>query len=74
MGNVSMDQQRVVDSELNPWVSRQQDMDGNWLTTTSSGQQAVSYLRNEGAVSRVVSSVSSQSAVSEASRAAGSAL
>ena len=73
MGNVSMDQRVVSPSTSNPWVSRQQDMDGNWLTTTGSGQQAVSYLRNEGAVSRVVSSRVSQSAVSEASRAAESA-
>jgi conjugal transfer mating pair stabilization protein TraG len=73
MGNVSMDQRVVSPSNSNHWVSRQQDMDGNWLTTTGSGQQAVSYLRNEGAVSRVVSSRVNQSAVSEASRAAESA-
>ncbi len=73
MGNVSMDQRVVSPSTSNPWVSRQQDADGNWLTTTGSGQQAVSYLRNEGAVSRIVSSRVSQSAVTEASRAAESA-
>jgi conjugal transfer mating pair stabilization protein TraG len=73
MGNVTMDQRVVSPSTSSPWVSRQQDLDGNWLTTTGTGQQAVSYLRNEGAVSRVVSSRVSQSAVTEASRAAESA-
>lgn len=73
MGNVSMDQRVVSPTTSSPWVARQQDADGNWLTTTGSGQQAISYLRNEGATSRVVSSRVSQSAVTEASRAAESA-
>lgn len=68
MGNVSMDQRTISPSTSNPWVSRQQDLDGNWVTTTASGAQATSYLRNESATSRVVSSRVTQSSVQEASR------
>lgn len=68
MGNVSMDQRTISPSTSNPWVSREQDLDGNWVTTTASGAQATSYLRNESATSRVVSSRVTQSSVQEASR------
>ena len=68
MGNVSMDQRTISPSTSNPWVSRQQDLDGNWVTTTASGAQATSYLRNESATSRVVSSRVTQSSVQEASK------
>lgn len=73
MGNVSMDQRTISPSTSNPWVSREQDLDGNWVTTTASGAQATSYLRNESATSRVVSSRVTQSSVQEASRSADSA-
>jgi conjugal transfer mating pair stabilization protein TraG len=73
MGNVTMDQRVVSPSTSNPWVSRAQDLDGNWTTTTGNGAQAISFLRNEGATSRVVSSRVSQSNVTEASRAAEAA-
>lgn len=73
MGNVSMDQRTISPSTSNPWVSRQQDLDGNWVTTTASGAQATSYLRNESATSRVVSSRVTQSSVQEASRSAEAA-
>lgn len=73
MGNVTMDQRVVSPSTSNPWVSREQDLDGNWTTTTGNGAQAISFLRNEGATSRVVSSRVSQSNVTEASRAAEAA-
>jgi conjugal transfer mating pair stabilization protein TraG len=73
MGNVSMDQRTISPSTSNPWVSREQDLDGNWVTTTASGAQATSYLRNESATSRVVSSRVTQSSVQEASRSADNA-
>jgi conjugal transfer mating pair stabilization protein TraG len=73
MGNVTMDQRVVSPSTSSPWVSREQDLDGNWTTTTGSGARAISFLRNEGATSRVVSSRVSQSNVTEASRAAEAA-
>ena len=73
MGNVSMDQRTISPSTSNPWVGRQQDLDGNWVTTTASGVQATSYLRNESATSRVVSSRVSQTSVQEASRSADAA-
>lgn len=73
MGNVTMDQRVVSPSTSNPWVSREQDLDGNWTTTTGNGAQAISFLRNEGATSRIVSSRVSQSNVTEASRAAEAA-
>ncbi len=72
-GNVTMDQRTVSPSTSNPWVSRDQSPEGNWITTTASGAQATSYLRNESAVSRVVSTRVSQSSVQEASRAAEAA-
>jgi conjugal transfer mating pair stabilization protein TraG len=68
-----MDQRTISPSTSNPWVSRQQDLDGNWVTTTASGAQATSYLRNESATSRVVSSRVTQSSVQEASRSAEAA-
>lgn len=73
MGNVSMDQRNVTPSSSNPWVSRGQDLDGNWVTTTATGAQATSYLRNESATSNVVSARVTQSSVLEASRAADAA-
>jgi len=73
MGNVSMDQRTISPSTSNPWVSRQQDLDGNWVTTTANGAQVTSYLRNESATSRVVSSRVTQSSVQEASRSAEAA-
>ncbi|MEO8248234.1 MAG: conjugal transfer protein TraG N-terminal domain-containing protein [Burkholderiales bacterium] len=73
LGNVSMDQRMVTPTTSNPFVQRTQDAEGNWRTTTASGAQAISYLRNEGAVSNVVSSRVSKSAVEEASKAAEAA-
>lgn len=73
IGNVSMDQRVVSPSTSNPWVSRLQDSEGNWITTTASGAHAVDWLRNQGAASRVVSSRVSRSSVEEASRAAEAA-
>jgi len=70
MGNVTMDQRNVSPSMSSPWVSREQDASGNWTTTNGTGQQAVEYLRNIGAVSNRISARVSQAEVSEASRAA----
>jgi len=70
MGNVTMDQRSVSPSMSSPWVSREQDASGNWTTTNGTGQQAVEYLRNIGAVSNRISARVSQAEVSEASRAA----
>lgn len=69
MGNVTMDQRVVSPSTSNPFVSRDQTEEGDWITTTKSGVQATSFLRNEGAVSRVVSTSVSDGMVTEASRA-----
>lgn len=73
MGNVTMDQRNVSPSTSSPWVSREQDASGNWTTTNGTGQQAVEYLRNVGAVSNRISARVSQEDVSEASRAAEAA-
>jgi len=73
MGNVSMDQRVVSPSDSSPFVSRRQDVDGNWITTTGNGAQATEYLLNRGAAARVISSRVSQSSVTEASRAAEAA-
>jgi conjugal transfer mating pair stabilization protein TraG len=73
MGNVSMDQRVVSPSDSSPFVSRRQDADGNWVTSTGSGGQATEYLLNRGAAARVISSRVSQSSVTEASRAAEAA-
>jgi conjugal transfer mating pair stabilization protein TraG len=73
MGNVTMDQRNVSPSTSSPWVSREQDASGNWTTTNGTGQQAVEYLRNIGAVSNRISARVSQEDVSEASRAAEAA-
>jgi len=73
MGNVTMDQRNVSPSTSSPWVSKAQDASGNWTTTNGTGQQAVEYLRNIGAVSNRVSARVSEEDVSEASRAAEAA-
>ncbi|KAK0039474.1 conjugal transfer protein TraG N-terminal domain-containing protein [Biomphalaria pfeifferi] len=73
MGNVTMDQRIVSPSNSNPFVSREQTPEGDWITTTASGVTATSFLRNEGAVSRVVSTSVSDGMVTEASRAAEAA-
>jgi conjugal transfer mating pair stabilization protein TraG len=73
MGNVTMDQRMVSPSDSSPFVSRRQDIDGNWITTTGDGAQATEYLLNRGAAARVISSRVSQSSVAEATRAAESA-
>jgi conjugal transfer mating pair stabilization protein TraG len=73
MGNVTMDQRNVSPSTSSPWVSREQDASGNWTTTNGTGQQAVEYLRNIGAVSNRISARVSQEEVSEASKAAEAA-
>lgn len=73
IGNVTMDQRNVSPSTSSPWVSREQDASGNWTTTNGTGQQAVEYLRNIGAVSNRISARVSQEDVSEASRAAQAA-
>lgn len=73
MGNITMDQRVVSPSTSNAWVSRQQTTAGDWQTTDGTGRVAISMLRNEGLAARVVSARVSQSAVSEASRAADAA-
>lgn len=73
LGNVTMDQRNVSPTTSNPWVTREQQFNGDWVTTAGTGDQATSFLRNEGPASRVVSSRVSQASVQEASRAAEAA-
>jgi conjugal transfer mating pair stabilization protein TraG len=73
MGNVSMDQRTLSPSTSSPFVTRQQTPGGDWVTTTGDGRQAVDFLRNQGAASRVVSSRVTQSDVADASRSVESA-
>lgn len=73
LGNVSMDQRMVTPTTSNPFVDRSQTREGDWITTTASGMQAISKLRNEGATSNVVSARVSRTAVEEASKSADAA-
>lgn len=73
IGNVTMDQRNVSPTTSNPWVYRDQQFNGDWVTTAGTGDQATSFMRNEGPASRVISSRVSQSSVQEASRAADAA-
>ena len=73
MGNITMDQRTVTPITSNPWVSRQQDLGGDWVTTNGTGQQAIDFLRNAGGVSNRISTRVSASDVTEATRSAESA-
>ena len=73
MGNVTMDQRTVTPITSNPWVSKHQDLGGDWITTNGTGQQAVDFLRNAGAVSNRISTRVSASDVTEATRSAEAA-
>ena len=73
MGNVTMDQRTVTPITSNPWVSKHQDLSGDWITTNGTGQQAVDFLRNAGAVSNRISTRVSASDVTEATRSAEAA-
>ena len=73
MGDVTMDQRVISPSTSNPWVTRQQNLEGSWLTSDGKGRTAISLLRNEGVASHIVSAEVSQSMVNEASKSAESA-
>ena len=75
LGNVSMDQTRLAPNRTSAFMgSLQDDLSGNTLTSNAlSGRAALSLLRNEGFVSRVVSTRVSEQDVSEASHQADSA-
>ncbi len=73
LGNVTMDQRNVSPTTSSAWASREQQFNGDWITTAGTGDQATSFLRNEGPASRVISSKVSQASVQEASRAADAA-
>lgn len=70
LGNVTMDQRNVTPMDSNAYVSRRQDILGNWHTLDGTGRVATSYLRNEGVVSRIVSARVSADDVRESSRTA----
>lgn len=75
LGNTAMDQMRLAPNRTSAFMqSRQDDVSGNTLTrNVVSGRSALSLLRNEGFVSRVVSTRVSEQDVAEASRSADSA-
>lgn len=73
LGNVTMDQRTVTPTTSNPFVSRVQTSNGDWLTRDGMGRTAVAKLTNSGYASRVVSTRVSEQSVSEASHAADAA-
>lgn len=73
LGNVTMDQRTVTPTTSNPFVSRMQTANGDWLTRDGTGRQAVAKLANSGYASRIVSARVSEQSVQEAGRAADAA-
>lgn len=73
LGNVTMDQRNVTPTMSNPFVSRMQTANGDWLTRDGTGRLAVEKLANSGYASRVVSARVSQQTVEEANHAAEAA-
>lgn len=70
LGNVLMDQRTVTPTTSNPFVTRSQTPNGDWLTRDGTGRMAVDKLANSGYASRIVSTRVSQQHVDEANRAA----
>ena len=73
IGNVTMDQRVITPTSSNPWVSRSQMLNADWVTQDGTGRVAVSKLRNEGFASRVVSMRVSEQDVVEATQAVDAA-
>lgn len=73
LGNVSMDQRVVSPMTSNPFVSKTQDVRGNWTTEDGTGRRAISLLRNEGITSHQVSARVSAGDVESAGKAATAA-
>jgi conjugal transfer mating pair stabilization protein TraG len=73
MGNVTMDQRMVSPMSSSPFVSRVQDMLGNWRTHDGAGRTAISFLRNEGVAGVQVTSRVTQADVDSANKAVSAA-
>jgi conjugal transfer mating pair stabilization protein TraG len=73
LGNVSMDQRVVSPMTSNPFVSKTQDVHGNWTTEDGTGRRAISLLKNEGITSHQVTARVSASDVESAGKAASAA-
>jgi conjugal transfer mating pair stabilization protein TraG len=73
LGNVTMDQRSVSPSTSNPWVSREQQLSGDWFTYDGTGRTAVEKLANRGFASRRVEFRVSEQDVAEANRSTESA-
>lgn len=69
LGNVTMDQRTVTPTTSNPFVTRTQTANGDWLTRDGTGRMAVDKLANSGYASRIVSTRASQQHVDEANLA-----
>lgn len=73
LGNMTLDQRMVSPMASNPFVSRTQDIQGNWLTRDGTGRTAVSFLRNEGIASVEASAKVTASHVEMANKAVSAA-
>lgn len=73
LGNMSMDQRVVTPTTSNPFVSRVQTANGDWLTRDGTGREAVVKLSNSGYASRIASARVSEQSVQEASHSADAA-
>jgi len=73
LGNVTMDQRSISPSTSNPWVSREQQLSGDWFTYDGTGRTAVEKLANRGFASRRVEFRVSEQDVAEANRSTESA-
>ena len=73
LANVTMDQRSISPSTSNPWVSREQQLSGDWFTYDGMGRTAVEKLVNRGFASRRVEFRVSEQDVAEANRSTESA-
>lgn len=73
LGNTTMDQRMVTPTTSNPFVSRLQTANGDWLTRDALGREAVAKLSSSGYASRIVSARVSEQSVKEASHSADAA-
>lgn len=73
LGNVTMDQRSISPSTSSPWVTREQQLSGDWFTYDGTGRTAVEKLANRGFASRRVEFRVSEQDVAEANRSTESA-
>lgn len=73
MGNVSLDQREASPKTSSPFTIRTESMNGDWVTQTRAGTQAVSALMNNVPFSVRTSSAAERAKVQEAGRAVESA-